>query len=331
MEYTEFIDFIKIRAIKEAPEGARVCVNKVIKTNDTVLDGLTILERGRYVSPTVYLNPYYERYKRGAELETLFQEIYLVYETYKDSFEFPVSLFENFENLKEHITFRLVNTNRNKQLLEEAPHRDFLDLSIIYYCLIDAGDGNMSAALIRNDNLKGWCNAGRTVTEEELFSLACENTPRLLPPIIRSVRDLFLHGFDDDKDDFEDQADQDDDEDALFERLDYNPDWAGEARISREQIINNNMYIITNCYRRNGAAVLLYDGLLEKFAECTGRNFYILPSSIHEIILLPDEPDFDLEGMSEMVSSVNRNGVAPEEVLSDHAYYYHADTGEIEF
>ncbi len=86
------------------------------------------------------------------------------------------------------------------------------------------------------------------------------------------------------------------------------------------------LYIATNDRETNGAAVLLYDGLLEGFARRMGSDFYIFPSSIHETLFLPIPSDLgekDRSYMLEMVRGVNAGGeVAPEDILSDNVYYY---------
>ncbi len=93
------------------------------------------------------------------------------------------------------------------------------------------------------------------------------------------------------------------------------------------------LYIATNDRETNGAAVLLYDGLLEGFARRMGSDFYIFPSSIHETLFLPipsDLGDKDRSYMLEMVRGVNASGeVAPEDILSDNVYHYHVGDGSV--
>ena len=90
------------------------------------------------------------------------------------------------------------------------------------------------------------------------------------------------------------------------------------------------MYVATNSKKLNGACVMIYDGLLRDFARKVGRSFYIIPSSIHEVILIPDTLDMDIRYMKAMVKEVNGTEVALEEVLSDNVYRYDIDTDRIE-
>ena len=89
------------------------------------------------------------------------------------------------------------------------------------------------------------------------------------------------------------------------------------------------LYVATNECKCHGAAVLLYDGVLERFAERIGSDFYILPSSVHETLFMPVLPDTDGCMLPELVCGINTEQVAPEEVLSDNVYLYHAGDGSV--
>ena len=90
------------------------------------------------------------------------------------------------------------------------------------------------------------------------------------------------------------------------------------------------LHAATNTMRMNGAGVILYPGFLKKFAEKMGDDLYILPSSIHEVLLLPASYDVEVEFLKEMVSQINREEVLPEERLSDSVYFYDRKTDRVE-
>ena len=94
----------------------------------------------------------------------------------------------------------------------------------------------------------------------------------------------------------------------------------------REQV---PMYVLTNDVKYYGAACILYDGVLKEFAESAGRDLYILPSSVHEVILLPDMGYEDVDMLKKMVCEVNDTQLSPDEVLSDTIYHYDRDTEDI--
>ena len=88
------------------------------------------------------------------------------------------------------------------------------------------------------------------------------------------------------------------------------------------------MYIATNSMRLNGANVVFYDSLLKTFSELIKSDFYIIPSSIHEVMLVPNS-SLELKELKEMVYSINRTALMEEEFLSDNVYYYNVNTDSI--
>jgi hypothetical protein len=82
------------------------------------------------------------------------------------------------------------------------------------------------------------------------------------------------------------------------------------------------MYVATNSRQANGATVICYPDFLRKISESMNTDFYILPSSIHEVILVPMDNGININDLTQMVQQVNKTQLEPEEVLSNHAYYY---------
>jgi hypothetical protein len=99
--------------------------------------------------------------------------------------------------------------------------------------------------------------------------------------------------------------------------------------ITKEEIESCQLYVLTNDCRINGAACMLYENMLKDFADRIGSNLYILPSSIHEVIILPKFAMFNKQELINMVRDVNSEGVAVDEVLSYTVYEYDRETGEL--
>ena len=89
------------------------------------------------------------------------------------------------------------------------------------------------------------------------------------------------------------------------------------------------MYVLTNQSHLNGASALLYKDILRDFAHSLEENFYILPSSIHEVILVPANGIMSKNSLELMVKDVNQKEVSPMERLSDHVYFYDRFTHKI--
>ncbi len=131
------------------------------------------------------------------------------------------------------------------------------------------------------------------ITKEQLFATACQMTHRLLPASFRNMREVietYLPG-------------------------------AGRAE--------DPLYVLTNRMQLHGAAAILYPGQLQAIREQLGENFYVLPSSVHEVLVLPVSRALDKGTLRGIVRDINRTVVDPEDVLSDQVYDYRQEVGKL--
>ena len=82
------------------------------------------------------------------------------------------------------------------------------------------------------------------------------------------------------------------------------------------------MYVLTNMTSCNGAGAMFCGELLEKIQTKLDSDYFLLPSSIHEVIIVPDEGGYDRSELDEMVKTINATEVNPNDRLADHAFYY---------
>ena len=289
MEYKEFVEYIKMNAGYIAGEGGNITINHVIKNNGCEMDGLVIMEKGKDIAPTIYLDSFYELYTNGENIKNIIRQIEVIYEQNKNNVTFDVNILKHFDSIKDKIVYKVVNYRSNEKLLEQVPHKRILDLAVVFYCLLDNEYGRSATALIYNNNLKNW-----NVTIDDVYKAALKNTPDLLHSKISSMA-------------------------ALFEKCGVNVD--GEE-VDLKDYVPSDMYVLTNESKLNGAACILYENVLYDFAQKLGADLYILPSSVHEVILLPKLSMFEKDELVNMVKEVNTEGVAADEVLSDHVYEY---------
>lgn len=289
MEYKEFVEYIKMNAGYIAGEGGNITINHVIKNNGCEMDGLVIMEKGKDIAPTIYLDSFYELYTNGENIKNIIRQIEVIYEQNKNNVTFDVNILKHFDTIKDKIVYKVVNYRSNEKLLEQVPHKRILDLAVVFYCLLDNEYGRSATALIYNNNLKNW-----NVTIDDVYKAALKNTPDLLHSKISSMA-------------------------ALFEKCGVNVD--GEE-VDLKDYVPSDMYVLTNESKLNGAACILYENVLYDFAQKLGADLYILPSSVHEVILLPKLSTFEKDELVNMVKEVNTEGVAADEVLSDHVYEY---------
>ncbi len=302
MTYEEFKFAIMDRLQAEIKDPKSISIQPVTRNNGCKLDGLIIMEGGRNIAPTIYLDPFFEEYQSGECFSVLYDKIISAYRQNRPENDINVRCFTDYEIAKERIAFKLIHRQRNEELLKKIPFIPYLDLAIVFYCLIEfQSEPTSGTILIHNSHLDYW-----HISLQELFENAQKNTPRMLRQSLRDIQDVITD---------------------LTNQL---PSASAIPKVSfvREQS-EPSMYILSNCENLYGAGCLLYQGLLARYAKQMDSDFYILPSSVHEVILVPTSSDKDLQKMSEMVESVNSSALLPEEILSDHAYYYSREQDEI--
>lgn len=295
MTYETFKHVIVDRLHRDIPDPKTISLQKVYKNNGVQLDGLLIMENGCNISPTIYLNYCYAQYEAGKTFQDVYQYILELYRENKPKESIDAGFFTDFDHIRERIVYKLIHYEKNLELLADIPFVRFLDLAIVFYCFIPMnGEAGSGSILIHNHHLNYW-----NINKEELFRLARENTVRMLPPKLMSMHQTILQmtaGLDPEE---YSHLMQDGSDDTLMQ-----------------------MYVLTNEEKLFGAICILYQDLLKSYAEDMNSDFYILPSSVHEVILIPSGERKDDGSLSDIVRSVNEIAVSVEEILSDHIYYY---------
>jgi hypothetical protein len=295
MTYQEFKQHIQTTIQTQLGQSVNVTLQDIVKNNNTHLDGLTILSDQYNLSPTIYLNYYYRQYENGKSVAEICQDILQTYEANRPSTNIDVSFFTDYNKVKSRIVFKLINYEKNLSLLQDVPHYRFLDLAIVFHCLLNADSQGTATILIHNHHLALW-----NITSDDLYALAISNTPRLLSYDLRNMTDVLKE---------------------LFQQSDALQSDSVEPLCS--------MYVLSNQQKLNGSACILYQGLLKGFADHLGCDLYILPSSIHEVLILPSTDQLPHPELSDMVREVNMTQLSREEILSDHIYYFSRETSQL--
>ena len=289
MGIESFAEDVKENVKKKLGKGYEVTVRKVEKNNGVVRTGLCVSEDRASLSPLIYMDSHYDSYKKGNTTPAHTAD-YVADACRKKRPKVDMRRFLTYEGVKDSIVYKLINTDANKASLEDLPHLEFLDLSIVFQCLVEDGKTGMATILIHNAHAKLW-----GVSVEELHSAAVRNTPKLLGYEIKSMKQMICE---------------------IMQR---------EA--SNEYDVP--LYVLTNRHGTDGAVCILYPNLLKDFSEALGSGFYIIPSSVHEVLFLPaDDTDKSAE-IGEMIKEVNDTQLIPEEILSYSLYYYDRETDEI--
>lgn len=309
MEFNQFLLKVQMEIQEQLGGGFDVKIRRVIKNNDTVLEGLVICKQQEHFAPTIYLNPYFEEFKQGIEMQEIIGQILCVYKQNADvSFgNGNAEELVDFGNLRDKVVYKLIQRKSNQELLKKIPYVEFLDLAIVFYLILDESRNGQMTALIHNSHMDSW-----GTTKEELFQLAGKNTPELLPVQIKTMKEV-LKGIlkENMKDDLWDIVG----DEMIGELL-------GEDRVP--------LYILSNKRQMNGACCILYENCLESFAAEQEADLIILPSSVHETLLMPEREETSYEDLSHMVTEINQSEVLEEDRLSNQIYRYSRSSGTIE-
>lgn len=333
MKYEEFIKDIQRgieKIVKERLEDGVVVIRNVTKNNGVSMKAVSILRKGENATPTIYLKEYYREYKCGRHIESICNEIFDVYIEGISRFKNSINIreFSDFEQVREKVFYKLINYDLNEKLLMDLPHFKYLDMAVIFFIMINCDANEQATALIHNQHMENW-----NISSEELKKTAFNNTWKKYPAVIRRmedvISDMIMGDIMGEKDgDYTDSIKED------FQYGSY--DYEEVESIVKEEVENlkaekeMDMYVLTNEARTNGAACITYPGVIKDFAKKHDSDIYIIPSSIHEVILIPGT-HWEKEKINEMIMEVNKNELDPVEVLSDHVYIFNRDDEEIHY
>lgn len=284
MKWDAFVERIMEEIIPLLPEDVENVINyPVTKNNGIVYTGL-VIQNAQNIAPTIYLNPYYQQYLAGRSFEAILSDIAETYKQNSKSEDFNANLLLNWGFAKTHVVRKLVSYEQNKELLKNMPHKMMEDLAIVYQ--ISVGDifehEEYATVSILNNYLKEW-----NITLDELDNVSVENTRRLLSPRLDPLADVFAH-------------------------------ITGESLPFLEEM---NVHILTNKLKINGAVNAVDMDVMDSVAEVLEENtFYVIPSSVHEVLLLPYSDEYDYQYLEDVIKEVNETQLMEEEVLSYRAY-----------
>ena len=308
ISYEEFVSTVCDRLRTRYPER-KVDLHRILKPDHPALDGVTVLQEGKRMSPMVYLNDLYRDLLSGTEMDLIMEDIDSFIDDSACELEMDVSALKDPDFIRDKILFKLINYDNNVRMLSEMPHRRFLDLAVVYYFVLKDANIGTATSLVFRSHTDLW-----GLSEEELFSLASRNTPRLLGCGIKNmdvmVRELLLSEM---KGSFRGTEEYE-----AFKKLQ-----------PKEQALTNPMFVMTNREGYQGASCVLDQEKVGSFADMVEDDLYVLPSSIHEVILLPRKLAPEAAELERMVKSINRTELDPADRLSDHIYLYRRRSREI--
>lgn len=295
MNYPEFRDAVFRHLQEILPDDVSIRLLEVEKLNSSLRHGILFTKENTFFSPTIYLESFYEAYSKGQDVFTLAQELLTCYE--EEIVEPPLSVYHltDFEFAKENLFVKLIHLKENENMLKDIPYLTYLDFAIIPYYEIDEIEMFQGTVLIHKKFLENW-----QITKDELLTWAIQNTKDKKQVYFVNIVELL-------------DARLTNDEKYIFEQT------------------SNLMYVLTNDKKHLGAILAYYPDVLQMIQNVFGEDYYLLPASIHEWIVLPVSSVDDEDYLRYMVTQVNRTELLPEEVLSDNVYLYNSKSQTIQF
>lgn len=294
MDYQHFKKELLLTLQDLASPNQSVSLHCIDKNNGTSADAVIIMEKGSQIAPTFYLNDFYPWFCQGISIQQIAKRILELNQKHQPESNFQLtSEVCDYSKMRAHVCYKLINYQMNRPLLSKIPHLPYLDLAVVFYCKVTTPNLQSGSFLIHNSNLTAW-----DISIEDLIHDASLNTCRKLPFCFKEM-------------------------DALIREL------SNDDSLLPSEFPSNPMYILTNQETYFGAASLLYPHVLSHIGTLLGSNFFVLPSSVHECILVPDSGIYSKSELEEMVLEVNSTQVAKEEVLSNHVYYYDLNTQKL--
>ena len=295
-----FIDYVKSHIKEYLPteyQNAVISINEVTKSNDRMLTGLTILLPGEQAAPTIYLEALAEQVERGMPLDTAMKQIAQIQLENYSRVPLNISMLENYEAVRPMLAVQMCDPETNQEYLKGKPYTSCGELAAYYRIQVAADEEGTASVAVTESMMQMW-----GISKEQLHKDAMQAAHARSPVCLYDMEEVMAE--------------------SIFS---VKP----ENLFNREEPLDIGIvpiYILTNQDKLNGASVSAQEGVLEKVAELLGTNYYVLPSSIHELLILPDNGSMQLSELEAMVREVNATQVAPEDRLSDKVQYYDRET-----
>lgn len=292
MNYQQFILATKENVALSLGADTHLQIHTTLKNNGRERIGITIIEEHINISPTIYLEEYYKQYQDGFPLECIVESIIDLYHDVKFEHSWDMCMLKDFSSIQSKIAYKIIHAEKNEKLLKTIPYVAYLDFAIVFYILHEANESGTATIPITYPLLKLW-----NVSLDALQKTAFENTPTLLPATFKPMQ-------------------------LVIKELSGN-------NLQYENGEEELMYVLSNSLGVFGASCILYRDVLREIGEELGENYYLLPSSIHEMIIVPESKSPNREHLNEMVTEINETQVETEDVLSDCVYYFDCKTNQV--
>lgn len=291
MSFGKFTDEVRQEVERKMPDK-KVRTHVVEKNNGVSRTGIIIIGKGKAsekeLCPTIYLDNYYSMY--NCRMADIKEIVRMIIDVYERNSTpvFGADILNSYESSRSRIRSRLVNLEMNRKLLNKVPHKVWGDLAVVYYVCLQAG--STSASTVISNSLMDYWKIGI----DELIRADEENSEQSLDEVyFKSMYEIFTNNH-------------------ICER-DYIP---------------TDMYVLSNKTQSYGAGLLRNKTILSQIADKIDNDLIIIPSSVHELIVMPYVSCFEVSELEKMIREVNSE-INTEDILSSHVYGYNRKKNDV--
>ena len=295
MKMEEFAEEV-LKGVEEKVGGIlEVRIVPGAKNNGVTLTGITASKQDGKGGCCIYLENYYEGYCDGRiTLDWVAGDVYgKLMEHSGDLDGMDMRVLWDWEAAKGRIHAKLINREMNRELLKRVPYREFLDLAVVYYVTVGGlSEGVNGVFTVSDENMEVWRK-----DENALYQMAVSNMRLDGKPVFEDMEEIIRS--------------------MMPEKI---PNFTFGIPKFRS-------YVLTNAQKVFGAVELLDENTLKGIGDELGGDFIVLPSSLHESIIIPADGAVSYQELADIVTDINRNMVSIMERLSDHVYLYECEKG----
>ena len=286
----KFTEDLRDRLYEQGME-ADVSIRPVNKLNESY-EAVTVTPEGNNIGVNIPIDRIYEEVNAGTSYDkAMDRTVDLIKNGLEQKPDLDVDTLSDYSKMKEMLAMEVVSAEANKEMLETLPHKDLEDMAIVYRFVVTSDEEGRASILVTNKMIESM-----GVTPEQLHADAMENAPVIRPVENKGMSEVM--------------AEQVGVEQAEMMRL---------YPVPPEE---EHMFVATVPDKVHGASVIAYQDFMDKAAEKIGGDFFILPSSLHEVLIVPDDGRSNLYDLEKMVREVNDTQVAPADKLTDSVYHY---------
>ena len=298
LNFIEFVDAVKDNIKDYLPEpfqDAEVKVDPFQKLNTAYL-GLQVRREDQMVVPNINLNGMFDQYQK--EGYTMAAMLTVIAQQLQSEPEVQTAWLKDYSQVKDHLFIRVSDVKENMAFLAKAPHKEVDGLAVSYHIAFEGQHGVEASTPLTNQMMVMY-----GVTAEQLHTDALESSQRLYPAKFRNMNEIMAE---------------------MMGGVD------ADMMPPMEPQEGSPLMVLTNTQGIHGASALFYPGQLDAIAQQVGSDFFVLPSSVHETLILADDGTMEPDSLQFMVREINQSTVAPEDRLSDFVYHYDAQDHVLE-